>query len=65
MFVGCTNYLKANRDIVNIRLCVIKQCSVYAKEYKAWIARKAVIPKIVETFNTFKLFWATKITLVN
>jgi hypothetical protein len=38
---------------------------VYAKEYKAWIARKAVTPKIVETFNTFKLFWAAKITLIN
>jgi hypothetical protein len=38
---------------------------MYGKEYKAWIARKAIRPHIVETFDTFKTFWAVKITLVN
>ncbi len=38
---------------------------MYAKEYKAWIAHKAKCPRIVETFDTFKTFWAAKITLVN
>jgi hypothetical protein len=55
-FAGCKDYTMANRNIVNINLCIIKQCSLYAKEYKVWIAHKAVTPRIVETFNTFKLF---------
>jgi hypothetical protein len=38
---------------------------MYAEEYKAWIACKAICPKIVETFNYFKIFWVVKITLVN
>ncbi len=34
----------ADRDIVDIGFCVIKQCSMYAKEYKAWIAHEAIRP---------------------
>jgi hypothetical protein len=64
-FAGCTDNLMANRDIVNIGIRVIKQCGLFTKEYKVWIARKAVTPKINETFDTFKSFWATKIMLVN
>jgi hypothetical protein len=64
-FAGCTDYMMANHDIVNISLFVIKQCGLYTEEYKAWIACKAVTPRIVEMFNTFKLFWAAKITLIN
>jgi hypothetical protein len=52
-------------DIVDIGLCIIKQCGMYGEEYKAWIARKAVRPHIVETFDTFKKFWVAKIMLVN
>jgi hypothetical protein len=55
----------ADCDIVNIGLQVIKQCGLYAKEYKAWIAREAITPRIIKTFDTFKLFWAAKITLIN
>ncbi len=55
----------ANRDIVDIGLHVIKRCGMYAKEYKVWIARKSKHPRIVKTFDTFKTFWAAKITLVN
>jgi hypothetical protein len=64
-FRGCTDYTMADRNIVDIGLCINKQCRLYANEYKAWIACKFVIPKIVETFDTFKSFWAAKITLVN
>ncbi len=64
-FAGCMDYTMANRNIVNIGLCIIKQCSLYAKEYKAWIVCKAVTPRNVKTFDTFKLFWATKIMLIN
>jgi hypothetical protein len=38
---------------------------MYGEEYKAWIARKAIRPRIVETVDMFKTFWAAKITLVN
>ena len=44
-------------NIVDIGLHIIKQCGMYGKEYKAWIARKTVRP--------FKTFWAANITLVN
>ncbi len=64
-FAGCTSFTMANHNIVNIDLCIIKWCGMYAKEYKAWIARKAIHPRIVETFDSFKTFWAAKITLVN
>jgi hypothetical protein len=64
-FAGCTNFMMANRDIVNIGLRVIKWCSMYAKEYKAWIPHEAIHPRIVKTFDSFKTFWAAKITLVN
>jgi hypothetical protein len=54
-----------NVNIVNIGLHIIKQCRMYGKEYKAWIACKAIRPRIVKTVDMFKMFWATKITLVN
>jgi hypothetical protein len=38
---------------------------MYAKESKAWIAREAIHPRIIKTFDSFKSFWAAKITLVN
>jgi hypothetical protein len=65
VYAGCTGYTMADRDIANIGLRVIKWCGMYAKEYKAWIASKAKCPRIVETFDTFKMFWAAKIKLVN
>jgi hypothetical protein len=64
-YAGCTGYTMTNHDIVDIGLHIIKQCSMYAKEYKAWIAHKSKRPRIVETFDMFKTFWAAKITLVN
>jgi hypothetical protein len=38
---------------------------MYSEEYKAWIAHEAISPRIIKTVNTFKTFWAAKITLVN
>jgi hypothetical protein len=64
-FAGCTNFTMADRNIVNIGLHVIKWCGMYAEEYKAWIAHEAIRPRIVETFDSFKTFWAAKIILVN
>ncbi len=54
-----------NVDIADIGLRIIKQCGMYSKEYKAWIARESIRPAITKTFDTFKTFWAAKITLVN
>ncbi len=59
-FAGCTNYTMANPDIVDIGLRLIKWCSMYANEHKAWIARKAIRPIIVETFDSFKSLWAAR-----
>jgi hypothetical protein len=55
----------ANQDIVDVGLRVIKWCGMYAEEYKAWIAHKAICQRIGEAFDSFKTFWAAKITLVN
>jgi hypothetical protein len=64
VYASCTVYTMADRrDIVDISLRVIKQCGMYAEEFKAWIACKTERPRIVKTFHMFKTFWAT--TLVN
>ncbi len=52
-------------DIIDIGLRIIKQCGMYGKEYKAWIACKGIRPRIVKMVDTFETFWATKIALVN
>ncbi len=65
VFTGCTGFLMNDCDIVNIGLHLIKRCGMYGEDYKAWFACKAIRPKIVETLDTFKMFWAVTITLVN
>jgi hypothetical protein len=55
----------ANCNIANISLHIIKQCCMYAKEYKAWIARESKCPRIIKTFDTFKAFCAAKNMIVN
>ncbi len=64
-YASSVGYRMKNSDIVDIGLRIIKQCGMYGKEYKVWIARETVRPHIVETVNMFKTFWAAKITLVN
>jgi hypothetical protein len=51
-------------NIVDIGLRIIKPYGMYNKEYKAWIACKAIRPRIDEMVNTLKIFWAAKITLI-
>ncbi len=46
-FAGCTSFTMADRDIVDIGLHIIKRCSMYAKEYKAWITCEAICPRTV------------------
>ncbi len=38
---------------------------MYAEEYTSWIAQATATPRIIETLDTFKKFWADKITLAN
>jgi hypothetical protein len=64
-YASSAGYKMNDIDIVDIGLLLIKRCGMYAEEYKAWIAREAIRPQLVETFYTFKTFWADKITLVN
>jgi hypothetical protein len=64
-YASYTGYTMADRNIIDICLCAIKRWGMYAKEYKAWIARKSKHPRIVKMFDTFKKFLAAKITLVN
>jgi hypothetical protein len=53
-----------NINIIDIGLRIIKRCGMYGEEYTLWIAQESIRPAIVETFDTFKMFWAAKITLV-
>jgi hypothetical protein len=57
------------RDIIDIGIRVIKWSGLYNEEYKQWIERgKAnaiAVPPVRETFDSFKTWWADKITLVN
>ena len=62
---NATGYPIVNCDIIDIRIRIIKQCGLYAEEYKSWIARATTTPHIVKMLDTFKKFWADKITLVN
>ncbi len=64
-YASSVGYRTNDINIVDIGLRIIKQCGMYGKEYKAWIALEAIRPRIIETVDTFKMFWATKITLVN
>ncbi len=57
-YTSSTGFKMNDVKIVDIGLCI-------GKEYKAWIACKAIRPRIIKTVNTFKMFWATKIILVN
>ena len=61
LFIGASySYASAARypmddcEVINIGLRVIKQCGMYSKEYKNWIACKNESPPITETINSFK-----------
>ncbi len=44
-------------DVLDIGLCVIKHSRMYMEEYKRWIAREAICPRINEDMASFKEFW--------
>ncbi len=64
-YANATGYPIVDRNIVDIGIRIIKQCGLYAEEYKSWIAQATATPQVVEVLNTFKTFWADKITIVN
>ena len=64
-YASSAGYKMNDINVVDIGLRLIKRCGMYAEEYKVWITREAIRPRIVETFDTFKTFWADKIALVN
>ncbi len=45
-------------DVINISLCVIKRCEMYAEKYKNRILHENAVPPIVKTIKSFKGYWA-------
>jgi hypothetical protein len=64
-YVSAARYPMRDQDIINIGLRVIKRCGMYSEEYKGWIARENEQPPIVEMIDSFKVYWADAIALVN
>jgi hypothetical protein len=64
-YKSAAHYPMNDHDVIDIGLREIKQCGMYSKEYKNWIARKSETPAIVEMIDSFKEYWASVITLVN
>jgi hypothetical protein len=56
VYASSAGFKMSNVDIVDIGLRIIMQCGMYGKEYKAWIACKAIHPRIVKTVDMFKTF---------
>jgi hypothetical protein len=65
VYTSSVGFKMNNVNIIDTGLHIIKQCGKYGEENKAWIACKAIRPRIVKTVDTFKTFRASKITLVN
>jgi hypothetical protein len=70
LFIGASyassaRYPMDDRDVIDIGLRVIKRCGMYSEEYKGWIARENKTPRITETIDSFKEYWADAIALVN
>jgi hypothetical protein len=68
-YTNACRYPIANRDVIDISIRVIKRSGLYAEEYKQWITRgianASATPPLNKTFETFKVFWSDKITLIN
>jgi hypothetical protein len=64
-FTSSPGYPMNDINVVDIGLQVIKCCSMYIKENKQLITRKAIRPRINEDMTSFKEFWSSKIALVN
>ncbi len=56
VYASSVGYRMNDVNIVNIGLRIIKQCEMYCKEYKAWIACKTVCPCIIKTVDMLRRF---------
>jgi hypothetical protein len=65
MHASAARYPMDNRDVIDIGLCIIKCCRMYAKEYKNWISCNNAVPLIVKMIDSLKEYWANAIALVN
>jgi hypothetical protein len=64
-YTSAAQYPMRERDVINIGLRLIKQCRMYSKEYKIWIACESESPPIVKTINSFMEYWSGAIALIN
>jgi hypothetical protein len=64
-YASAAQYPMRERGVINIGLCIIKQCGMYSEEYKNWIAPESKSPPIVKTIHSFKEYWSGAIVLVN
>jgi hypothetical protein len=68
-YASAARYPMEEHDIIDIGLCVIKRCGMYAEEYKVWISIKnagqLVLPHVKQMLDSFKRFCSNAITLVN
>jgi hypothetical protein len=64
-YTSAARYPMDNCNVINIGLCVIKHCGMYAKEYKNWILRKNAVPPIIKMIESFNEYWANSIALIN
>jgi hypothetical protein len=62
-YASAARYPMEERDIIDIGLCMIKCCGVYAEKYKAWIgiknAGQLANPRVKQTLDSFKGFWSS------
>jgi hypothetical protein len=64
-FASSAGYPMNDIDVIDISLRIIKRCSMYTEDYKQWITREAIRPRINKDMNSFKEFWSSKIAMVN
>jgi hypothetical protein len=64
-YASAARYPMDDRNVIDIGLCIIKRCGMYAKEYKNWISCENAVPPIIKMINSFKEYLANAIALVN
>ncbi len=64
-YASAERYPMDGRNVIDIGLCIIKRCVMYAKEYNFWISHENVVPPIIEMINSIKEYIADAIALIN
>ncbi len=63
MYASTAHYPMKNHNVIDIGLCIIKCCGMYYKEYKKWIACENKSLPIVESIESLKEYWVTRLHL--